>query len=95
MDYRVNISEIMQGVNYPEAGDRLYGVLLDNLDKDARIVLDFNGITLVPSMFLNTSLGRLIKERGVDVVKRKLGFCNIPMSQMAHIKEYVKRFAAS
>lgn len=93
-DYRIKVSEIMQGKNFPDAGDSLYSILADNLDKD-RIVLDMEGITLVPSLFLNTSLGRLMSEKGVSIVKQKIAFCNIPTSQIAHIREYVHRYDAS
>lgn len=93
MDYRINVSDIMTGKSYPDAGASLYVILTQNLDKD-RIVLDMKGITVVPSMFLNTSIGRLITEKGVSVVKQKIAFCNILTSQMAHIREYVRQYSA-
>lgn len=71
MDYRISVSTIFQGRNYPDAGDVLYSVLNDNLDKQDRIILDFKDVTLVPSMFLNTSLGKIIGERGLGSFVRK------------------------
>lgn len=92
MDYRISVSTIFQGRNYPDAGDVLYSVLNDNLDKQDRIILDFKDVTLVPSMFLNTSLGKIIGERGTGIIRQKIAFSNISASQIAHIREYVQRF---
>ena len=92
MDYRISVSTIFQGRNYPDAGDVLYSVLNDNLDKQDRIILDFKDATLVPSMFLNTSLGKIIGERGAGIIRQKIAFSNISASQIAHIREYVQRF---
>ena len=92
MDYRISVSTIFQGRNYPDAGDVLYSVLNDNLDKQDRIILDFKDVTLVPSMFLNTSLGKIIGERGAGIISQKIAFSNISASQIAHIREYVQRF---
>lgn len=92
MDYRISVSTIFQGRNYPDAGDVLYSVLNDNLDKHDRIILDFKDVTLVPSMFLNTSLGKIIGERGAGIIRQKIAFSNISASQIAHIREYVQRF---
>ncbi len=95
MDYRISVSTIFQGRNYPDAGDVLYSVLNDNLDKQDRIILDFKDVTLVPSMFLNTSLGKIIGERGAGIIRQKIAFSNISASQIAHIREYVQRFEQS
>ena len=92
MDYRISVSTIFQGRNYPDAGEVLYSVLNDNLDKQDRIILDFKDVTLVPSMFLNTSLGKIIGERGAGIIRQKIAFSNISASQIAHIREYVQRF---
>lgn len=92
MDYRISVSTIFQGRNYPDAGDVLYSVLNDNLDKQDRIILDFKDVNLVPSMFLNTSLGKIIGERGAGIIRQKIAFSNISASQIAHIREYVQRF---
>lgn len=50
MDYRINVSDIMTGKSFPDAGANLYVILTQNLDKD-RIVLDMKGITVVLSTY--------------------------------------------
>ena len=95
MDYRISVSTIFQGRNYPDAGDVLYSVLNDNLDKQDRIILDFKDVTLVPSMFLNTSLGKIIGERGAGIIRQKIAISNISASKIANIREYDQRFEQS
>ena len=82
----------MHGNDYPTAGELLYGIIMKDIDSEDRIVLDMEGVSLIPSMFLNTSLGRIIRERGVPFVKAKLGFANIKASDANRIREYVGRF---
>lgn len=87
----ITVSPIMQGKDYPTAGSILYGVIMKSIDED-RIILDMKDVALVPSMFLNTSIGRIISEQGVAFVRSKLGFTNIKVSDANRIKDYVKRF---
>ncbi len=82
----------MRDNDYPTAGEVLYGMIMKDMDSSDKIVLDMDGVSLIPSMFLNTSLGRIIRERGVAFVKSKLGFSNIKSSDANRIREYVGRF---
>jgi hypothetical protein len=91
MNKRLFLDSIMRDRSYPDAGKALYDAILLCSDCD-KIILDFNGISSVPSMFLNVSIGRLISERGVAFIKGKIGFSNITASQVQRIKEYVDRF---
>ncbi|MBQ9185517.1 MAG: STAS-like domain-containing protein [Bacteroidales bacterium] len=88
----ITVFPIMRDNNYPTAGEVLYGIIMKDIDSADKIILDMKGISLIPSMFLNTSLGRIINERGVDFVKSKLGFSNIKSSDATRIREYVGRF---
>lgn len=89
MYYIVHISELMRNATYPEAGNRLYNIIMENIDNVDKLDLDMKGVALVPSMFLNTSIGRFIKEYGVARLKEKVTFSNITMNQARHIKNYV------
>lgn len=91
MNKRLFLDSIMKDRSYPDAGKALYDAILLSIDSD-KIILDFNGISSVPSMFLNVSIGRLISERGTAFIKEKIGFSNITASQVQRIKEYVDRF---
>ena len=88
----IKVSPIMQGKDYPTAGDALYHLMIARLDLEDRVILDMDGVALIPSMFLNVSIGRLANERGVDFVKHKIGFSHIKVSDAQRIKQYVGRF---
>ncbi len=88
----ITVFPIIRDNDYPTAGEILYGLIMKDIDSADRIVLDMDGVSLIPSMFLNTSLGRIIRERGTDFVKSKFGFSHIKSSDANRIKEYVGRF---
>ena len=83
----------MKDKDYPTAGSDLYRVISDKIDVEDKIDLDLEGVSLIPSMFLNVSIGKIIKERGLDFMKSKITFSNIKSSDAKRIKEYVGRFA--
>jgi len=84
---------ILRDNDYPTAGNVVYGMIMKSIDSVDKIILDMDGVSLIPSMFLNTSLGRIIRERGVDFVKQKFGFSNIKASDANRIRQYVGRFS--
>ena len=88
----ISVYSIMQNRDYPTAGDLLYQQIMSGQNEHI-IILDMDGISLLPSMFLNPSLGRLIKENGVNYVKDKIVFKNIKSADSKRIVEYVRRFA--
>lgn len=79
----------MQDRTYPEAGNELYNIIKSNAGSYDRFILDLQNVELVPSMFLNTSIGRLYTTNGLDYIKQKIAFKNIPVSQMERIRNYV------
>ena len=88
----IAILPIMQDRDYPAAGDALYQFIVNNIDNADKFVLDMRDVPMLPSMFLNTSLGRLIDEKGVSFVKEKFAFTNIKASDAARLRDYVNRF---
>lgn len=61
------------------------------LDTDARIILDMDGVDDLPTLFLNPSIGRIVKERGVSAMSR-FTFRNISRNQMERLMTYVDKF---
>lgn len=86
----IKLNDIMIGKEFPESGNDLYNFILDNKDKCERIVIDMEGISSLPTIFLNVSLGRYIEEFGVADIK-KLSFTHITKSQAERIRDYVKK----
>ena len=89
----ISVSPVLMENDYPTAGSIIYKMIMRDVDSVDKIVLDMDGVSLIPSMFLNTSLGRIIKERGVDFVKQKFSFSHIKASDANRIREYVGRFS--
>ena len=89
---RIFVKDTLKKGGFPDAGRVLYDEIMSRAESADRIIIDFEGVSSVPSLYLNTSLGRLIKEMGVDFVKSRLTFANILASQADRIRKYVERF---
>lgn len=80
----------MKDKSYPDAGVALYDAIVANMDSD-KIVLDMTDVTTMPSMFLNTSIGKFIEVYGVELLRNKIAFAKITSTQATRIKEYINR----
>jgi hypothetical protein len=87
------IKDALYGRNFPDAGDYVYNMMLPGADTDDACIWDMQDVSELPSMFLNMSLGRFIKDRGVAFVKQKVRFRNINKSQALRIVEYVEKIS--
>lgn len=86
----ISVLTLMQDRPYPEAGALLYDLIVSKIDDD-KIVLDLTGVVSLPSMFLNTSIGKFIDDYGVGLLRQKVSFANITTTQATRIKEYIAR----
>ena len=94
MTYTIQVNNIMEGIDYPTSGNILYSIIISKADIVDSIILDMTGVKLMTSVFLNTSIGRIISEKGVDFLKNKISFKNIRTSDVARLKDYVNRMTA-
>jgi hypothetical protein len=81
----------MDGKTYPESGAELYGLLENKMNNNERIILDMTGVTSLPSMFMNVSIGQFAREYGYQTLKDKVSFANISQSQVTRIIEYLDK----
>ena len=86
----INISYILKDSDYPTAGAKLYDMIIARYDAEDSITLDLMDVDALPSMFLNTSIGKLITDKGILALK-KIRFTNISKSQAERIKDYVAK----
>lgn len=86
----ISVNNLMKDKSYPEAGVALFDTIVANLDSE-KIILDMTDVTTMPSMFLNTSLGKFIEVYGVDLLRSKIAFVKITATQASRIKEYINR----
>lgn len=87
----IKLDDVMRGRDFPEAGKHLHDLMVSNANMD-KIVINLDGVSLLPSMFLNVSIGRFIDEYGVDCLKRKISFINITKAQAVRMTEYINRY---
>lgn len=87
------IKDALIGRNFPDAGDYVYNLMLPCVDTDDVCTWDMQDVSELPSMFLNMSMGRFIKDKGADFVKKKVRFKNINKSQALRIVEYVEKIS--
>ncbi|MBE6229440.1 MAG: DUF4325 domain-containing protein [Bacteroidales bacterium] len=86
----INIAYILKDSDYPTAGAKLYDLIIAKYDTEDSITLDLVDVDALPSMFLNTSIGKLISDKGKMALK-KIRFSNITKSQAERIKDYVAK----
>lgn len=86
----IRVNNFMKDRAYPDAGQALYDAIVANMDSD-KIILDMTDVPTLPSMFLNTSIGKFIEVYGVDLLKSKIAFSKITATQATRIKEYISR----
>lgn len=88
----INLKSFLDGRNYPEAGEMFYSEIIKHISKTDRIVVNMSDVDLLPSMFLNVSIGKLIDEYGKQKVKDTISFTMITRSQAARLKDYFERY---
>lgn len=88
------ISNILaQNPDLTQAGAVFYDQLISAFTKSERVVVDMTDATSLPSIFLNVSIGRIIDELGIDVLKSKVSFAHINRSQAQRLQDYLAKFA--
>ena len=89
----VNMKEVLASHNsLPEAGNTFYNTIVGAIASDEKVVANMEGVSSLPSMFLNVSIGRIIDEYDMDTLKQHVSFSNITRSQAERLKDYLIRY---
>lgn len=88
----INLKDIISDRSLPEAGSRLLEIMMSKLNAGESVILDLEGVPFLPSIFLNTSIGRFIEENGVELLKQKVAFSKITKGQAERLQEYIHKF---
>ena len=86
----IRLSEVLYGKDYPEAGASLYEIIMQNKDSADKIVISMEGVSSIPSMFLNVSIGRYIEEfkkSGADMLTVHAEACKHLDSTLREIRK--------
>ena len=76
----------------PGAGQIFYDALNKAIQQNENIVVDMYGVSSLPSIFLNVSVGRIIEERGKEELKAHVSFVKITKKQAMRLKDYFSRY---
>lgn len=89
------LKQIIHDNTLPEAGDVLYHNMISCIPNNEKIVIDMTGVDSLPSLFLNTSIGRYLREYGANSLQGKMSFVGITVTQISRLKEYIARVTES
>lgn len=85
----IKLIELLDGNPYPDAGIKLYQIIVGACTEDEGLEIDMAGVVSLPTIFLNTSFGELIKNNGSSYIKN-ITFLNISKQQIERIQKYVR-----
>lgn len=87
------MNDILQNTNNLEhAGNVLYDDIKSAIARKEHVSIDMNGVSSLPSILLNVSLGRIIDEKGKETLKNYVVFRQITKQQALRLKDYMMRY---
>ena len=85
-------SILASGLNLPDAGSRLYEIMKKHMDNNEKIVIDMTDVTALSSVLLNTSIGKIIDDNGIDFLKSNISFIKITKQQAERLTDYLSKY---
>lgn len=91
--YTISLQSILNsGLSLPEAGSNLYDIIDGHTKDNEKVVIDMTDVTSLSSVFLNTSIGRVIDEKGIDFLKSNISFVKITKQQAERLTDYLSKY---
>lgn len=91
--YRILLKDIINSADLlTDAGDVFYGQLVDAISKDEKVVVDMTGVSYLPSVFLNVSIGRILDQYGTGSLKKHMSFAKITKQQADRLTDYIAKY---
>lgn len=90
----IKIKEILDAApNLPEAGCVLFDRIDMAFNNSQNVIIDMEDVTSLSSVFLNTSIGRVVEQYGVERLKQSVSFSKITRQQAERLKEYLQKIS--
>ena len=89
MEQIIKVNELIscnKGVT-PDEGQVIYDKLMETFNKGNNAVLDFSGVEMMTTAFLNVAIGNLYKDFNSDRLKGLLRFINLDEATAFRIKK--------
>lgn len=77
---------------YPDAGAALYEEIVKVIDSDEKIIIDGKNAEGIPTLFLNTSIGRLFEVYGYERLKGRISFINLSKFETETLRKYISHY---
>lgn len=89
----VNIKEILNSDSAltPSSGELIYNILQEEISSNKRVSLDFRGIEIMTSAFLNSAVGRLYSKYSSSQLNSVLEIVNISNDDLQLLKKVIER----
>jgi len=89
----VNIKEILNSDSAltPSSGELIYNIIEEEIASKRTISLDFKGIEIITSAFLNSAVGRLYSKYSSSELNSVLHIVNIPSDDLQLLKKVIER----
>ncbi len=88
---QVKIKEILgsDSALTPSSGELVYNILENEISSKKSISLDFNGIEIITSAFLNSAIGRLYSKYSSEDLNSLLSIVNISNDDLQLLKKVI------
>lgn len=75
----------------PEDGDIIFKIIQSKIDSKEQVVVDFSGIDIMTTAFLNNAIGKLYNLYEKDKLNKYISMRNISKSDLNLIKKVIER----
>ena len=72
-----------------EDGLKLYDIVLPKMNRGETVELDFNGIEIIYTPFLNGCIGKLFGHFDKEIIMSRLIFCQIESEHLKKVNEFI------
>ncbi len=88
----ISLKDILKDRSYTDGGYVLFDIADKAILNGDMVVIDMEGVSSIPTLFMNTSFGDLIMKYGIDKTKKIFSFNNINRFQLEKIQKYFNDF---
>lgn len=89
----INLKNILsESRDLPHAGTIFYTKVMEADALSQKVTVNMDGVTSLPSIFLNVSIGKIIDSHGIQWVKEHITFTRITKAQALRLSDYLSRY---
>lgn len=74
-----------------DEGDKINMIINEFLSRSENVILDFQGISIITTAFLNAAIGQLYKDYSSEELAKRLSLCNVKDIDLPLFKKVTDR----